>query len=140
MTRNVAEEARQEQEAFALRHIEILIARVLFWGSLVSVGVALTGLILYLSVADVRKIDLVKEFSQQRASAEVFTSVGAILRAAWSMNPSGIIGIGLLFLLATPILSIILTIITFLWVQDHRYAMISTVVLFVLILSIIIGA
>jgi uncharacterized membrane protein len=140
MTRSVAEEARQEQEALALRRIELLIARVLFWGSLASVGVALTGLILYLLAADARKIDLVKEFSEQRANAEVFTSVGTILKASSAMNPSGIIGIGLLSLLATPIVSIIVTIITFLCAHDRRYAMISAVVLLVLILSIIIGA
>ena len=139
MTGSVAEEARQEQEDLALRYVETLIARVLFWGSLVSVGVALIGLILYLSAADARKIDLVKEFSEQRANAEVFTSVGAILKASSLMNPSGIIGIGVLFLLATPIASITLTIITFLCAHDRRYAIISAVVLLVLILSIIIG-
>jgi uncharacterized membrane protein len=64
--------------------------------------------------------------------AEVLVRVAAL-------RPSGFLALGLLVLIATPILRVVGSIIAFLYEHDWRYAGITTVVLLVLIVSLVLG-
>lgn len=62
-----------------------------------------------------------------------------VIPLTFALQPSGIIALGLLVLIATPILRVFSSIITFLAERDGRYAAITSVVFLIVIISIIFG-
>lgn len=67
------------------------------------------------------------------------TTPGETLRGVLLGKPYAVISLGLLLLIATPVLRVAVSVFTFLWEGDRLYAVITTYVLLILIVSFLIG-
>jgi uncharacterized membrane protein len=65
--------------------------------------------------------------------------IGDVVNRVIALRPSGFLALGLLVLIATPILRVIGSIGAFVYERDWRFAGITTLVLGVLILSLVLG-
>lgn len=119
-------ETPAEAEALKRRHeINGVVHRVLVVGLAISTVLILIGLLL----------DLI-------AHRQVPTDVPGfweVFRRTEELRPSGFLTLGLLVLVATPILRVIGSTIAFLYERDWRYALITLVVLVVVGLSLLLG-
>ncbi len=128
-----------------LRTVEILISRVLLWGALLSILVCVLGLALYVGEGGLkggaRDVDQLLPSRQAGRPAQVFTSLADISRglSRRPVDPLALAVLGLILLLATPVLGVALAIPAFLWVRDRRYAIISGLVLAILVVSFVVG-
>jgi uncharacterized membrane protein len=114
-----AEAARRGHELNAVIH------RVLIVGLAISTALILAGLTL----------DLVRH-RQVPTDAPTFAEV---FRRVAQFRASGFLMLGLLVLIATPILRVIGSTLAFLYERDWRYALITFVVLLVVTLSLLLG-
>jgi uncharacterized membrane protein len=65
--------------------------------------------------------------------------VGDVLDRVFALRPSGFVALGLLVLIATPILRVVGSIGAFLYERDWRFAAITSLVLAILIVSLLLG-
>jgi len=125
--------------------VEVLISRVLFWGGLLSIAVGLLGLALYVGEGGLKSgavdVDQLLRARHAGRPAQVFTSLADISRglSGHPANPLALAVLGLLLLLATPVVGVALAIPAFLRVRDHRYVVIAGIVLVILIVSFVVG-
>jgi uncharacterized membrane protein len=117
------------------KKIETIIGNLLRIGVLISAAVVLIGGILYLY-----------RFGNTQTHLAVFLSEPANLRTVpgiversltWSSR--GLIQLGLLFLIATPVARVVFTLIAFLVKRDRTYTIITLIVLAVLAFSLLGG-
>ncbi len=108
-----------------------LLANVMLYGVLLAVAVMLVGGIVYLS-----------ENADRRPGDHVFTGEPAdlrhpvaIVRAAFAGNDTSVIQVGVLLLLLNPLLRVALAAAGYAASGDRLYAIISTVVFTVLVVS-----
>jgi uncharacterized membrane protein len=118
-TPEAAEAARRGHELNAVVH------RVLTVGLVISTALILAGLTL----------DLVRH-RQVPIDAPTFSEV---FRRIAQLRASGFLMLGLLVLIATPILRVVGSTLAFLYERDWRYALITLVVLLVVTLSLLLG-
>jgi uncharacterized membrane protein len=114
-----AERAREQSR------LDQAIHRLLVVGLAVSVAFMLFGLFL----------DLVLH----RVVPTTIPDLREVLIRVVSLRPSGFLALGLLVLIATPVVRVIASFIAFVYERDWRYAGITLVVLLVVILSIVLG-
>ena len=130
-------------EREALHRIEVLISRLLFWGALVSILVAMTGLLIFIAKGGLSSgtLNLQDQLRQQSAkNAHVFVSIAAVITSlAHFSNPLAITTLGLLFLLLIPVITVALLIPAFFGAKDYRYSIVAAIVLVILIVSFIVG-
>ncbi len=107
------------------RDLNDAVHRILVIGLVISTGLLLTGIFL----------DLVLGRSLPTATLAPGQVVGALL----SLRPSGFLSLGLLVLLVTPIVRVIGSVIVFIWERDWRFALVTSVVLAIMIVSVIVG-
>jgi uncharacterized membrane protein len=70
---------------------------------------------------------------------ETVPQLEQIIPMALRLEPSGIVALGLLTLIATPILRVAGSVLAFLFERDWRYAFITFIVLLIVIFSILVG-
>jgi len=131
------------------RKLEILVGRILFWGGLLSILIVLTGFGLHLlsGAAGVNR-DVVGEVTgPSSTSAEnhapgVFVSGAQVIQGLRRrpIDPLAIIALGLVMLLATPVLAVALAVPAFAVIRDYRYLVISVIILGILAAGFLIGA
>jgi uncharacterized membrane protein len=121
----VAATPEEEHAAREKRNLEALIHKVVSFGLVLSVVLLLTGLLL----------DLVL----QRDVPTAVPEFSEVMERVFQLRPSGFLALGLLVLIATPILRVIGSVIAFLYEGDWRYAGITFLVLCIVILSVIFG-
>lgn len=108
------------------RHdLDQVVHAILVIGLTVSSVLMITGLVLGLVV--------------QRAVPDAMPEIAEIFGRIVSLRPSGYLALGLLVLIATPILRVIGSIAAFVSERDWRYAAITTGVLLVVLFSLLIG-
>jgi uncharacterized membrane protein len=124
----------------ALRAIEILISRVLFWGALIGITIAALGLVIYV-LAGGLGTNLQDRLRQQTANnPEVFASVPQMFATLKTgSNPLAVIDLGLVLLLMVPVFSVALLVPAFLKQGDYRYAIIAAVILLILLFGLVFG-
>jgi uncharacterized membrane protein len=123
----------------ASREIEILISDLLRYGVIISLCVVIFGTI----VSFVHHPD----YLSQKPSLHGLTDAGAtfphtvtdVLRGLMEFQGRSIVMLGLLLLIATPVLRVAVSIFGFVYEADSRYVVITTVVLALLILSFVLG-
>jgi uncharacterized membrane protein len=119
-------ETPEEAQAVERRHeINTVVHRVLIVGLMISTVLILIGL----------GLDLVRH-RQVPSAAPTFREV---FRRTAELRPSGFLTLGLLVLIATPIMRVIGSTFAFLYERDWRYALITFVVLVVVTLSLLLG-
>ncbi len=84
-------------------------------------------------------IGIVLDLFLQREIPQTVPDVGAVLQRVLSARPSGFLALGLLVLIATPILRVIGSIGAFVYEREWRYAAITIFVLAVMMISILLG-
>lgn len=120
--------------------VERAVARVLLWGGLLSVFLMLLGLALYAGQAHshVREVMRIVQNREAGRAVDVFTSLAEVSRALRQRPPEAlaIATLGLLCLLATPVVGVSVAAVSFWREHDRRYALISAVVLAMLLVSL----
>jgi uncharacterized membrane protein len=79
------------------------------------------------------------DFVYQRDLPTVVPDIGEVVSRVVALRPSGFLALGLLVLIATPILRVIGSIGAFLYARDWRFASLTTLVLMILLVSLVLG-
>ena len=123
--------------------IELFIARLLRWGVLLSfitvaIGIGmliLTGSTGYHAV----RLDDLNSIVQYRMPPDFPNTLGDVLNGALALRPYAIIALGLVILIAIPVLRVAVSVIAFAVERDWLYVLVTSFVLLVLLLSFVIG-
>ncbi|NTU83227.1 MAG: DUF1634 domain-containing protein [Chloroflexales bacterium] len=107
------------------RDLDGVVHRVLILGLVLSSALMLAGIGL--------------ELARGTALPEAVAGLGQVLPRVLSLRPSGFLTLGLLVLIATPILRVVGSVIAFLAERDWRFAGITGLVLLVMVVSIVLG-
>lgn len=115
------------------RRLENIIGQLLRAGVLLAAAVVLSGGILYLVRQHSRRIDY-KTFS---AGNPELRSLPGIFKLAGALDSEGLIQLGLVLLIATPVARVIMAAIGFQLERDSMYVAVSLIVLAVLVYSLL---
>ncbi|HLW03334.1 MAG TPA: DUF1634 domain-containing protein [Ktedonobacterales bacterium] len=115
-----------------VRQAELVISYVLRGGVLLSAAIILSGVALFYfrAFASGGYMTAASAFPHTLAGVEQGIALG---------NPLAIIVLGLLVLLATPVVRVAVSIVAFLLERDWRYVVITSMVLLILLLSFVLG-
>ena len=120
-----AEAEVEKATARPARNLDEVVHGILVVGFVVSAALFLIGLGLSLWLR------------QPLPSATV--SPAKALRLALALHPVGFLSLGLVVLIATPMLRVVGSILVFVWQRDWRYAGVTFLVLLIMIASIALG-
>jgi uncharacterized membrane protein len=130
------ESGRDQDPAASEARVEQVLGGVLRAGVLLAAVVVLTGGILYLV-----------RHGSERADHRVFhgepadlRSPAGIARDALALSGRGIIQLGLLLLLATPVARVVFSLVAFARQRDSTYVLLTLIVLTVLLVSLFYGS
>jgi uncharacterized membrane protein len=79
------------------------------------------------------------DMHQFRQEPDELRSVAGVLRQAGELSSSGVIMLGLLLLIATPVARVLFSVIAFAWQHDYLYVFFTIIVLAVLLYSLFSG-
>jgi uncharacterized membrane protein len=130
----------------AITRMELVISYVLRGGVLLSAAIILCGFVLgaamrdtgYASIRPHHLSDMLA-FHQRTGPGYFPTAPGVVLQDALGGRPYAIIGLGMLLLIATPVLRVALSVIFFVVQRDWLYVGITVFVLTVLLVSLVAG-
>lgn len=115
------------------QQLEILLSNLLKYGVLIASAVVLLGGVLYL----IRHGTEPAEYHVFRGEPSEFRSPAGVVNAVLSGSRRGIIQLGLLILIATPVLRVIISLLTFLLQREFIYVIVTSLVLASLTYSLI---
>ncbi|MGA7924992.1 MAG: DUF1634 domain-containing protein [Candidatus Sulfotelmatobacter sp.] len=115
------------------KRMEIFIGNLLRAGVLLSALLVLFGAVIYL----VRHGQSPADYRVFRGEPSDLRGVGGILRTAVALRGGGIIQLGLLLLIATPVARVAFSIFGFAEERDRLYVVVAAIVLLVLAYSLI---
>jgi uncharacterized membrane protein len=115
------------------RRMDLVIGNLLRSGVVLSALIVLFGAVIYL----VRHGHSPTEYRVFRGEPSDLRSVRGILRDALALRGRGIIQLGLLFLIATPVARVAFSIFGFAEEHDRMYVVVASIVLLVLAYSLI---
>ncbi len=121
------------QNEWTDQKIENIVGNLLRAGVLLSAVVVLCGGILYL----IKYGHAPADYRIFRGEPTDLTSVSGILRAAFALDSRGIIQLGLLLLIATPVARVAFSIFGFAEEKDRMYVAFTVIVLLILLYSLI---
>ena len=119
--------------AWTDRRMDEIIGNLLRFGVVLSALIVLFGAVIYL----VRHGHSPTEYRVFRGEPTDLRSVRGILRDALALRGRGIIQLGLLFLIATPVARVAFSIFGFAEERDRMYVVVASIVLLVLLYSLI---
>ena len=112
-----------------VRQTELAIANILRGGVLLSASLIVAGVVMFYA-----------RYARYGASTNLFPhSFGAVINGIAHGDPLSLIVLGLLVLLATPVLRVAVSIVAFALERDWRYVVITSIVLGILLLSFFLG-
>jgi len=112
--------------------VEKIIAELLIAGVFLSAGIVLAGGIIYL----IHYGHSTPSYNVFRGEPETLRSIRAILRYAFALHGRGIIQLGLLILIATPVARVAFSIVGFAAEGDRMYMVFTSIVLLILLYSL----
>jgi uncharacterized membrane protein len=113
--------------------MDVIIGNLLRFGVVLSALIVLFGAVIYL----LRHGHSPTEYRVFRGEPTDLRSVRGILRDALALRGRGIIQLGLLFLIATPVARVAFSIFGFAEERDRMYVVVASLVLLVLLYSLI---
>lgn len=122
-----------ETRRWSDEQVEQWIGGLLRWGVLTAAAVALVGTAVYLAADGGRRVD----YSTFHAVPHGLDTVGGVVSGAASLAPAAVIQLGLLLLIATPILRVALSLVAFVLQRDRTYVAITTLVLALLLYGLL---
>jgi len=114
------------------QRIELVIAQLLRAGVLLSAFVVIAGAVLYLAPHPRARVD----FHTFHAEPQQLRTVDGVLHTAFGGSAAGIMQLGLLLLIATPITRVGFSIVAFAMEGDRLYVMFTIFVLVILLYSL----
>jgi uncharacterized membrane protein len=120
------------KKRFADQDIEQLIGLQLRYGVIIASLIVLVGGVLYLLLSGRELLPHYEQFVGEKAG---FTTGSQIWQGALNLNPKGIIELGVIVLIATPVLRILFSLIGFIIEKDRLYTIITLIVLLVMMFS-----
>lgn len=115
--------------AALVRKADLITAQVLRGGVLLSASIIVIGVVMFYA-----------RYFRYGAQANLFPhSFGSVMTGIAHGDASSVIVLGLLVLLATPVLRVAVSIVAFALERDWRYVIITSIVLLVLLLSFFLG-
>ena len=121
------------QQEWTDQKIEQIVGNLLQAGVLLSAVVVLCGGVLYL----IQYGHAPADYRVFRGEPTDLKSVSGILRAAFALDSRGIIQLGLLLLIATPVARVAFSIFGFAKEKDRMYVAFTVIVLLILLYSLI---
>jgi len=115
--------------------MEHAIGNLLRIGVITAAGIVAAGGVFYL----VRHAGSVPRYALFQAEPAFLENVAGILTAAASLRSEAVIQLGLLILIAVPILRVLVSIVAFLWKRDWMYSVVTLLVLVVLLFALLGG-
>jgi len=122
----------EQKQPWTDHRVEIFIGNLLRAGVVSAAFLVVLGGIIYL----LRQGLGLPEFKTFNGEPEELRHVGAIIKHAFSLHGRGLIQLGLLVLIATPIARVILSIFAFSRQRDRMYVVVTSIVLLVLCYSL----
>jgi uncharacterized membrane protein len=119
--------------AWTDRRIENILGNLLRTGVILSAAIVFCGAVLYL----VRNGHAPADYRVFQGEPSDLRSVAGIVRDAVKFSGRGVIQLGLLFLIATPVARVILSIWGFAAEHDRMYVVFTVIVLAILIFSLV---
>jgi uncharacterized membrane protein len=122
-----------------MRHLELLISRLLRVGVIASVTLIVVGTIVtFVQHPDYVSSSVVLD-SAVGPGATFPHELDALWASTYQMRGEAIVTIGLLILIATPVMRVAVSAIAFIQHRDTTYALITAAVLCLLLLSLVLG-
>jgi uncharacterized membrane protein len=112
--------------------IEVWLGKLLRSGVILAALVVFAGGVWYLSAAG----GTVENYRTFRGEPAELTHVGEIIRDAVSLHPLGLIQLGLILLIATPVARVVFSVIGFAMERDWMYVVFTLIVLGTLLYSL----
>jgi uncharacterized membrane protein len=113
--------------------LEQAMGRMLQFGVMLAALVVLTGGVMYL----MQNSGSTHDYEHFHAATPAATTIGGIVSDAVHLDPRGIMGFGLLLLIATPVCRVIFGVVGFALLRDRLYTVVSLIVLCVLLFSFV---
>jgi uncharacterized membrane protein len=120
------------QSRLTNQRMETILGNLLRTGVIISAVVVVIGALFYLS----RHGTSLPDYRSFKGEPADLRSVGGIINEAYGLSGRGIIQLGLLLLIATPVVRVLLSVITFSIQGDKTYIAITLIVFAVLIYSL----
>jgi uncharacterized membrane protein len=117
------------------QQVEQTIGNLLRFGLIIATAVVLVGAVIYL----VRHGREQPQYSVFRGEPADLRGINGILQDAAELSGRGLIQLGLLLLLATPVARVAFSIAAFALQRDHLYVVVTLIVMAVLVYSIVGG-
>jgi uncharacterized membrane protein len=114
------------------KRVEEIIGALLRTGVILAAFVVLVGGIFYLA----RYGSLLPHYAVFQGEPSDLRQVPAIFRDALALHARGIIQLGLLLLIATPVARVVFTVLAFAWERDWTYVVVTLIVLALLLYSL----
>lgn len=114
------------------KNIEVFIGKFLRLGVVISCAVALIGGILYLVH---HGMQMMPDYGTFHGEDAAYTSLPGIINGLGSGSAKEIIQLGVAILIATPILRIVLSLVSFILEKDKLYVIITLIVLCIILTS-----
>lgn len=111
----------------------LLLSRLLRYGVWIATATVLLGGILYLRRHGMEPVD----YHLFRGEPEIFRSPAGVMQAVGDGRRRGIIQLGLLFLIATPIMRVLVSLVFFLIRRDYIYSLVTGLVMAGLLYSLL---
>lgn len=136
MTEQAYESPSQPHPGPSDERVEQVIGNLLRIGVIVSALMVACGGVLYLIHDGLQPKQQLREF---HAQPEQLHNPLDILRQAATLDPLGLIMLGLLLLIATPVARVIFSVVAFVLQRDYLYVFFTLIVLAVLLYSVFSG-
>jgi uncharacterized membrane protein len=120
------------RKAMSDERMDVIIGNLLRVAVIISAAFVLTGAIIYL----VRHGMEMPDFGVFTGVPKNLRGLREIVETAWQIRSVGIIQLGLLILIATPVARVMFSVFAFLVERDYLYVVFTLIVLTVLLLSI----
>ncbi|MFI5228872.1 MAG: DUF1634 domain-containing protein [Gemmatimonadales bacterium] len=115
--------------------VEQLVGRLLQLGVLFAALVVLLGAVLLLDRSGAAR----PSYALFHSEPSALRSIGGIVRAAFSGDASGVVQLGLLLLILTPIARVAFTLVAFVLQRDATYVVVTAIVLALLLFGLVFG-
>ncbi|MBD2355122.1 DUF1634 domain-containing protein [Tolypothrix sp. FACHB-123] len=127
------EEKKNSTKTFGERSLETILSNLLKYGVLFASSVVLLGGILYL----IRHGSEPANYKFFQGEPSEFRSPLGVINAVLLGSRRGIIQLGLLLLIAIPVLRVVISLLTFIWRREFVYVIITLIVLTSLTYSLV---
>ena len=138
----MTELTQNHTDAQTLR-VELFIAQLLRWGVVISFVIVAVGIGAVVVTGQTGshqiRLDDLDSIVQYRVSPDFPNSLGAVLSGVIVLKPYAIIALGLLVLIAIPVVRVAVSVVAFALERDWQYVVITAFVLGMLLLSFAIG-